>query len=414
MRPMLNETRTKIFWSWQSDTPASSGRDFVKECLRDAIKQFSEASELNEADRPELDHDTKGAPGLVAIADTIFEKIDAAALFVADVSFTGASLDGTKKTPNPNVLIELGYAFKSLGAPRIVLVANRADGFKPEDLPFDLRHRRGPITYDLPTGADKAKRTAAKTKLTKDLAEALGANWAAIPPLAVAEPELYPSIPEDPALWFKPDQKIELHDKVTSELAHGSARAYLRIAPYGWTGPKPVRRVVVAKGFQPFGEFSSGSSSVANPMGVISGGWRGKLDKVTAVTQWFEKTGEIWGVSPSYGYEHDRSIYLATGALYKQWKTRLSEWLQLYNQLRACKTYRVEAGLTGAQGLVWPGGFFAERQECMDSEIRHVHTDSDWSDKAQDLFLTEVFGKILDSFSMHRMTVDEVKALGNR
>ncbi len=116
----------KIFWSWQSDTPPANGRDLVKAALAEAIEQLAEELDLSEAHRPELDHDTKDVPGLAPIADTIFEKIDGAALFVADVTLTGATSDGKKKTPNPNVLIELGYALKSLGPERIILVANCA------------------------------------------------------------------------------------------------------------------------------------------------------------------------------------------------------------------------------------------------------------------------------------------------
>ena len=137
----------KIFWSWQSDTPAAEGRNFIKTSLSAALAQLADELEWSEAERAELDHDTKNVPGLAPIADTIFEKIDNATIFVADITPTGATPDGKKKTPNPNVLIELGYALKSLGPQRVVLVANGAGGFRPEDLPFDLRHRRGPITY---------------------------------------------------------------------------------------------------------------------------------------------------------------------------------------------------------------------------------------------------------------------------
>lgn len=46
-----------------------------------------------------------------------------------------------RKTPNPNVMIELGYAIKSLGWDRIILLYDKDLG-EIEELPFDINHRR--------------------------------------------------------------------------------------------------------------------------------------------------------------------------------------------------------------------------------------------------------------------------------
>lgn len=42
-----------------------------------------------------------------------------------------------------------------------------------ESLPFDLRHKAGPIMYDLEPGADKEKRNRVQTELTKNLKVAI-------------------------------------------------------------------------------------------------------------------------------------------------------------------------------------------------------------------------------------------------
>jgi hypothetical protein len=55
--------------------------------------------------------------------------------------------------PNPNVLIELGYALKALGHASIIMVMNTAFG-PLENLPFDLRQKRA-VTYSLREGADR-------------------------------------------------------------------------------------------------------------------------------------------------------------------------------------------------------------------------------------------------------------------
>jgi hypothetical protein len=401
----------KIFWSWQSDTPPASGRDFVKSALSEAIEQMAEELALSEAERPELDHDTKDVPGLAPIADTIFDKIDSAALFVADVTLTGATTDGEKRTPNPNVLIELGYALKALGTERIVLVANSAGGFRPEDLPFDLRHRRGPITYELGARPDKDATSKVKKALVKELASALRNNLGSFAPGPDVEPPQYPSVPEDRAIWFTPTQSIGLHDTVTGKLHPGTARAYLRVAASGWTGNKPTRLDIQRKSIAPFGQWNHGSAPVPNELGVLSGGWARSEDEVTALTQWFDKTAELWGMSPVYGFERDGIRQLATVALAKQWRARLREWIALFEQLGARKPLRVEAGITGIQGIVWPGDAFFGRQKCMDTDVVHVRSDKDWSDDAQLRFLTDVFGKICDSFAIERLQLEQVAAM---
>jgi hypothetical protein len=48
----------------------------------------------------------------------------------------GSAGKNRRRTPNPNVLVELGYALKALGDERVIVVVNTAFG-KEELLPFD-------------------------------------------------------------------------------------------------------------------------------------------------------------------------------------------------------------------------------------------------------------------------------------
>ncbi|HET7176150.1 MAG TPA: hypothetical protein VFK21_09080 [Gammaproteobacteria bacterium] len=141
-----------IFFSWQSDTSEREGKSFVEEALRKAIATIEQDTTLIEATRSiEIDMDTAGVPGSPPIVETIFKKIDKAAVFVADMSFVGKRLDG-RPTPNPNVLIEYGWALKSRGHGRIIPVMNVAYGKPtPDGMPFDMRHLRNPICYNCPT-----------------------------------------------------------------------------------------------------------------------------------------------------------------------------------------------------------------------------------------------------------------------
>jgi hypothetical protein len=135
----------KIFYSWQATLPNSTNRGFIHTALESACVLVGR--DLSVDERPEVDRDTQGVPGAPDIAQTIFAKIDAAHAFVCDVSIVvGAEGEG-ERCPNPNVLIELGYAIRGLGWDRIILVMNTAAG-GPELLPFDLKTKRV-TTYEM-------------------------------------------------------------------------------------------------------------------------------------------------------------------------------------------------------------------------------------------------------------------------
>lgn len=138
---MLKNT---IFYSWQSNLPNSSNRGFIEECIKNAIKNIANNDDL--ALEVNLERDTKGLIGTPDIVNSLFEKIDSSKLFIADVSIINSSIV-ERKTPNPNVLLELGYAAKSLGWDRVLCFFNLDYG-SIEDLPFDIRFRRI-VTYSL-------------------------------------------------------------------------------------------------------------------------------------------------------------------------------------------------------------------------------------------------------------------------
>lgn len=133
-----------IFYSWQSDLPSNTNRGFIEECIKEAIKMLKKT--YNFSLEIKIDKDTKNETGTPDIVNTIFNKIERAKIFVADISIVNSNSEG-RKTPNPNVLLELGYAAKVVGWERIICVFNKDFG-EFEDLPFDLRFRR-PLVYNL-------------------------------------------------------------------------------------------------------------------------------------------------------------------------------------------------------------------------------------------------------------------------
>ncbi|MCK5125268.1 MAG: hypothetical protein KAR42_03340 [candidate division Zixibacteria bacterium] len=133
-----------IFYSWQSDLPNDSNRGFIESCLKKASKKISNISPFS-IDFV-LDRDTKNETGTPDIANSIFKKISKAKIFVADISIINSDYNG-RKSPNPNVLLELGYASRILGWEKIFCFYNLDYG-NYDDLPFDLKQKR-PITYSL-------------------------------------------------------------------------------------------------------------------------------------------------------------------------------------------------------------------------------------------------------------------------
>ncbi len=170
----------KVFWSWQSDTPAKIGRYLVRDALKEAITHLRTPEDIDEPTTAEarekihLDYDRQGVAGSPNLVDIILEKIDKCTVFVADVTLTGevkpelAKLSENptaKKLINSNVAIELGYGLKSKTTFNFLMVFNSYYG-KYEELPFDLRHKGGGITFHLSpeASADEIKNQKAQLK----------------------------------------------------------------------------------------------------------------------------------------------------------------------------------------------------------------------------------------------------------
>lgn len=131
------------FFAWQLDTPPEQNKTFIWNALTAATTSAASFAVPEESPRPESD--TGGVAGSPNIVETIFNRIRKCAFFIADLTFT-AKTDSKKLVPNPNVLIELGYAARSVGWERTILVLNQTYG-KAKHLPFDILQHRWPIEY---------------------------------------------------------------------------------------------------------------------------------------------------------------------------------------------------------------------------------------------------------------------------
>lgn len=161
--------KINIFYSWQSDKPKRVNLNLIQEAAQLAIERIISDDEFQfEA---ALDRDTQDVPGSPAIAEAILSKIDQCSLFLCDVSIVIEPAP-QRSSPNPNVLIELGYAAARVGWERIICVMNETYG-GPKKLPFDLKHRRWPIRYRLADNADDAKVHEVKESLSQNIEYAI-------------------------------------------------------------------------------------------------------------------------------------------------------------------------------------------------------------------------------------------------
>ena len=130
----------KVFFSWQSEDKNS--RKTLDAALQNAVETLNDRGI-----RLEIDYSTLGESGMPSIDQTILRKIDACDIFLADVTpvinyqkMSGNGMQVIKEVPNPNVLLELGYAMSALGVGYVIVVAHQ--GFwVPENMPFDINHR---------------------------------------------------------------------------------------------------------------------------------------------------------------------------------------------------------------------------------------------------------------------------------
>ncbi len=138
MQLMMKGKHT-IFFSWQSDN-VKENKYIIKECLKKVSKSLNKDCSYEVI----IDEGTNKTFGSPHISTTIFNKIDKCDIFVCDVSIINSNFEknpNSRLTPNPNVMLELGYAVNLLGWERIICINNLQFG-EIEKLPFDIRGNR--------------------------------------------------------------------------------------------------------------------------------------------------------------------------------------------------------------------------------------------------------------------------------
>ena len=130
-----------IFFSWQSDIKIN--RNLIEKAIRKGYNKCKDIGVFN------IISDARDKTGAPDIAQELFDKIILSNIFVADLTIINKSLisrilnirTAKRYTPNPNVMLETGYAYHALGDEKILLLYN-SDYCKVEELPFDINHKR--------------------------------------------------------------------------------------------------------------------------------------------------------------------------------------------------------------------------------------------------------------------------------
>jgi len=151
-------TDYNIFYSWQSDLDDRFEMDQIR-FIENAINKIKTSDKIGDKTFL-IDKATRDTSGAINIIESIDSKIKQCDIFIADISIINKGSKKFRKTPNPNVMYELGLAVESVGWNSIIFVMNEHFG-SFDDLPFDIKTRRA-ITFNLPVG-QKSDKSVSKT-----------------------------------------------------------------------------------------------------------------------------------------------------------------------------------------------------------------------------------------------------------
>lgn len=398
----------KVFWSWQSDLPGKISRHFVRDALDKAISELKEEISIEEPERKQLhlDHDRKGLSGSPDLAQAIMKKVRDSAVFVADVTPVGKTPKG-KHLMNANVAIEFGYALAKVGDSGILMILNKAYGDR-DSLPFDLKHKAGPIIYDLSETAKPKKIEDARTSLVGTLRVAIRDCLNAKKKITKEESK-HIEVPSQSncSMYFKEGEVLarrEVHGVTDSDLRYENGPLlYLRIIP---TVAMPslkeseIAGLIFGIKIRPLNNgLGSGASHERNKYGGMTFSTQANQNKIRLLTstQLFSNR-EIWGIDST---PFNNKENLISAAFERILKDALPHYLEFGQQhLDLGLPLKVEAGAEKIEGfhLAMGTGYFEPNWgPIFNSQIKSRHTLKEFSKKAIDEILLSIFEDFFDA-----------------
>lgn len=334
-----------VFYAWQSDRPTTINRNFIRKALDEAAKRIT--GDASVGVDVLIDADTEGVVGTPPVTETILGKIAASDVFVPDLTFV-AETDAGKLIPNPNVMIEYGYALHALTFKAMMPVMNTHFG-PPELLPFDMGHVRHPTQYEAPPEISDAERRERRGKLSQTLEAILRLMIQDILSRSRTDAPFRPIQPlRPPAFFFQPnDILVNFGHPGEQEMRFKRDRViYIRLFPTYADQPRVglTRAIEVAPRLKP-PQHLINSLSNQNEWGAINLQPHG--DGITSFTQIFE-TGELWGGSEEPF--RDKNTIAAIG-VEKGFVAALDNYRLVYERdLKLRLPFTIEFGATGLKG----------------------------------------------------------------
>lgn len=181
----------------------------------------------------------------------------------------------------------------------MIAVLNLAFG-GPECLPFDIKHKRWPVTYRLVEGATKAEILDQK-KILKDQFVTALKGFLKAPAITAPAFEPYEPIPvqEPGKFFFSVGRKLGYSRQMQSDMFMPFREVlFLRLMP---TEPLPrlLSEKTLVNSIGKFGTFwlaRCGAMVMSNELGVATFEPAGNTQNLDAILQYFP-TGEVWGIN---------------------------------------------------------------------------------------------------------------------
>ncbi len=227
-------------------------------------------------------------------------------------------------------MIEYGYALKASGAEKIIAVMNKHYG-EPDVLPFDMRHRRFPLSYNLPPDADSSAKRAARDELSSAFKVAI---TAILENRAVPEPVQTPPFERKPsfdhgATFIEVNQQFPMvrGNETVQQRFPETPKMFLRLMPKNAVeaiSKSQALEKITGEGISPLGSSRYESWNIAtNRLGVCKLARHPTDEALIGAISQLHLNKEIWGVETSILSQAAANAQQRVGSNYMVIPTRL-------------------------------------------------------------------------------------------